>query len=179
MIHEWFQMSLRHLGTTIFDAGKLEPKYLFKTLFILWKSRIFIQNKYSFVSKSRIFIQSKYSFFLNPEYSFKKNIHFLKIQNIHSNKIFIFSKRAVSPRATLGKKSCHLEGMIDMMIPSKASDLSWVLGQLSRLPGCVGQCPCPSAWDTSSGRRWGWPSAPRPCWTPCTPCWERGRPGED
>ena len=99
MIHEWFQMSLRHLGTTIFDAGELEPKYLFKTLFILWKSRIFIQNKYSFV--------------LNPEYSFNANIHFFKIQNIHSKRLLIlfksrkfiqknihFLKEAVSPRAT-------------------------------------------------------------------------------
>ena len=30
----------------------------------------------------------------------QKIIHFIKIQNIHSNKIFIFLKRAVSPRAT-------------------------------------------------------------------------------
>ena len=29
----------------------------------------------------------------------KKIIHFIKIQNIHSNKIFIFLKRAISPRA--------------------------------------------------------------------------------
>ena len=76
MIPEWFQMSLRYLATTIFDAGKLKPKYLFKKLFILKKSRIFNQNKYSF--------------FLNREYSFKTNIHLFKIQNIHSKKLFIF-----------------------------------------------------------------------------------------
>ena len=56
-------MSLRHLATTVFDAGKLKPKYLIKELSNLRKSRIFIQNKYSF--------------FKNLEYSFKTNIHFL------------------------------------------------------------------------------------------------------
>ena len=91
MIPEWFQKSLRHFATTIFDTGKLKPKYLFKKLFILWKSRIFIQNKYSFLKnpessfkqififlKSRIFIQKKYSFFQNSEFSLKRNIHFFK-----------------------------------------------------------------------------------------------------
>ena len=48
---------MRHLAITIFNAGKLKSKYLFKKLFILEKSRIFIQNKYSFVLKSKIFIQ--------------------------------------------------------------------------------------------------------------------------
>ena len=57
-------MSLRHLATTIFDAGKLKPKYLFKNC----------------------------SFYKNPEYSFKRNNLFLKIQNIHSKQIFIFLK---------------------------------------------------------------------------------------
>ena len=69
-------MSLRHLAAITFDAGKLKPKYLFKKLFVLKKSKIFIQNKYYFFlkfrvfiqknfifSKSRIFIQTKYSFF--------------------------------------------------------------------------------------------------------------------
>ena len=62
--------------TTIFEAGKLKPKYLFKKSFIL----------------------------KNPKYSFKANIHFLKIQNIHSKKIFIFSKEAVSARATHNRR---------------------------------------------------------------------------
>ena len=48
MIPVLFQMSLRHLVTTIFDVGKLKPKYLFKN----------------------------YSFYKNPEHSFKTNIHF-------------------------------------------------------------------------------------------------------
>ena len=64
MIPEWFQMSLRHLATTFFNVGKLKPKYLFKKLFTL--------------SKSKWFIQIKYLFFRNPEYSFKTNIHFFK-----------------------------------------------------------------------------------------------------
>ena len=82
MIPEWFQKSLRHFATTIFDTGKLKPKYLFKKLFILWKSRIFIQNKYSFLK--------------NPESSFKTNIHFSKIQNIHSKKYSFFQNSAFS-----------------------------------------------------------------------------------
>ena len=72
-------MSLRHLVTTIFDAGKLRPKCLLKKLFILEKSKIFIQNKYSFFQKSRIFIQT--------------NIHFFKIQNIHSKKYSFFKSQ--------------------------------------------------------------------------------------
>ena len=81
--------------TTIFDVGKLKPKYLFKKLFTS--------------SKSKWFIQIKYLFFRNPEYSFTTNINtFIKIQNIRSKKlfiflkswIFIFLKEAVSPRAT-------------------------------------------------------------------------------
>ena len=37
------------------------------------------RNKYK---KKRIFIHKNYSFFLNPEYSFKENIHFFKIGRI-------------------------------------------------------------------------------------------------
>ena len=113
MIPEWFQMNLRQLETTIFEAGKLKPKYLLKIIFILSKSKIFIYNKYSFFEKSRmfipknihifkiqnihseklfislkfrIFIQKNYSFFQNPPYSFKENIHFSKIGRIaHPN----------------------------------------------------------------------------------------------
>ena len=92
MIPEWFQMSLRHFATTIFEAGKLKPKdLLFIQLFILQKSRMFIQNKYSFIKlqnihskqlliffESWIFIQKNYSFLWNPEYSLKKMLTFLK-----------------------------------------------------------------------------------------------------
>ena len=39
-------------------------------------------------TKTKIFVKN-YSFYKNPEYSFKTNIHFLKIQNIYSNEIFI------------------------------------------------------------------------------------------
>ena len=48
MIPEWFGMSLRHFATTVFQT------------------------------KTRIPIQKDYSFFLNPEYSLKTNIYFLK-----------------------------------------------------------------------------------------------------
>ena len=81
MIPEWFQMILRHLLTKILDVGKLNPKFLFKKLFILWKSIMSIQNKYSFSS--------------NLEYSFKINFHFFKIQNSHSKKLFIFLKSRI------------------------------------------------------------------------------------
>ena len=37
---------------------------------------MFIQNKYSFFKESKILIQK--IIFLNPEYSFKNNIHFFK-----------------------------------------------------------------------------------------------------
>ena len=41
-----------------------------------------------------------YLFDKNPEYSFKTNIHFFEIPNIHSKEIFIFSKEAVSARGS-------------------------------------------------------------------------------
>ena len=56
-------MSLRHLATTIFDAGKLNQN---------------IDSKNYFFQKPRIFIPNKYSFFKNPEYTFRTNINFLK-----------------------------------------------------------------------------------------------------
>ena len=72
-------MSLRHLATTIFDAGILKPKYLFKDY-----------SFYKNIHSKQIFI------FKNPEYSFKTNIlFFLKsrtfIQKIH------FLKEAYRP----------------------------------------------------------------------------------
>ena len=92
--------------TTVFDAGKLKPKYLFEKIIHFMKIQnihskqifIFFRNlKYSFkkiftFSKSSINIK-KIIVFLNAEYSFKRNIHF-------------FLKEAVSPRASVGRKSC-------------------------------------------------------------------------
>ena len=57
-------MSLRHLVTTFLARAK-------------WNLNICSKN---------------YSFYKNPEYSFKTNIHFSKIQNIYSKKIIHFSK---------------------------------------------------------------------------------------
>ena len=69
-------MSLRHLATTIIDAGKVKPKCLFKN--------------YSFYKNPEYSFKTNIHFSKNPEYSFKQNINFFKIQNIYSNKIFIF-----------------------------------------------------------------------------------------
>merc|ERR1711899_575798 len=55
------------------------------------KTKISVQKIIHFI---KIFI------FLKSRILIQKNIHFFKIQNIHSNKIFIFLKRAVSNRAT-------------------------------------------------------------------------------
>ena len=61
MIPEWFEMSLKHFSATIFDGGKLKPEYLFKKIIYLFK---IIHSKQIFIfKKSRIFIQNKYSFF--------------------------------------------------------------------------------------------------------------------
>ena len=43
-------------------------------------------------TKTKIFVQKTIHFIKNPEYSFKLNIHFLKIQNIHWKQIFFFLK---------------------------------------------------------------------------------------
>ena len=85
-------MSLRHLATTIFDAGKLKSKYLFKKLFIFRKipnihsKQIFIFFQIQNIHSQEIFIffkiqnihSKKLLFFFNPEYSFKKVFIFFK-----------------------------------------------------------------------------------------------------
>ena len=62
------------------------------------KTWLFIHQKYSFKKKNysfkKKFIQKK------TEYSFKKNIHSKVFLIIHSMKIFIFLKNAVSPTPT-------------------------------------------------------------------------------
>ena len=74
-------MSLRHLATTIFDAGQLKPKYLFK-------------NDSSRKNPEYLF-KTNIPFFKNPEYSFKANIKFLKNQKTHSKKLFILLKSPI------------------------------------------------------------------------------------
>ena len=140
MIPEWFQMSFRHLVTTIFDAGKLKPKYLFKKM-ILWKSKIILQDKCSFFKKSRIFIKKNYSFFLKPEYSFKKLLIFWNPEYSFETNIQSFLKEAVSPRATIATKqnftfhhmNHHCFFKIMIIITAYFSIKSW---GFSRLASC-------------------------------------------
>ena len=96
MTTELFQMSLRHLATTVFDEGKLKPKYVLKNLINFIK----IQNIHSkqifiFFKNPEYSFKANIHFFEYPEYSFKTNIHFFKIQNIHSKKLFIFLKSRI------------------------------------------------------------------------------------
>ena len=83
MVSVWFQMSLRHLLTTIFDAGILKPKYLFKI--------------YSFIKIQNIHTKQIH-FFKNPEYSFKKLFTLFKARIFIQQKFSFFLKEAVSPR---------------------------------------------------------------------------------
>ena len=66
----------------------------------------FTKKLYSSKSKSSIIIQRKYSFVKSTIF-IQKNIHFLKIQNIHSKK-YSFEKKAVLARAMLGAEVCYL-----------------------------------------------------------------------
>ena len=85
------------MATTIFDAGKLKPKYLFKKLLNFVK----IQNIHSKIililfKKIRIFIQNRYQFFFNLEYSYKKSFMSLK-STIFIKNIDFFKKRQYCP----------------------------------------------------------------------------------
>ena len=64
--------------------------------FFLWISLFFDSFKNSFKSTTKIFIQRIYSFNSTEKYSFKECIHSKNNQIIHSMKIFIFFKNAVS-----------------------------------------------------------------------------------
>ena len=70
--------------------------------FFLWISHFFDSFKNSFNSTAKIFIQRIYSFNSTEKYSFKECIHSKNNQIIHSMKIFIFLKSAVSATPILG-----------------------------------------------------------------------------
>ena len=74
---------MRHFATTVFDAGKLKPEYLFKRIIHFYR----IQNIHS----------NKYSFFKSQEYLFKTNIHFQNIEYSFRTNVHFLKKKAVSP----------------------------------------------------------------------------------
>ena len=153
------------------------------------KTKIFVQKLIHFKKKSRVFIQKKYYYyFLNPEYSFKRNINFFKIQNIHSKKVFIlikswifiqtkysfFSKEAVSPRAISTSFSTFIFTSVGKMSTNSTNSL--LLKPRSVRPGtwrirgaCAATCrstlglvsvvlttPCCEYMDTWVVDTWTW-----------------------
>ena len=73
--------------------------------FFLWISHFFYSFKNSFNSTAKIFIQRIYSFNSTAKNSFKEFIHSKNNLIIHSMKIFIFLKNAVSATPTPRPKS--------------------------------------------------------------------------
>ena len=71
--------------------------------FFLWISHFFDSFKNSFNSTAKIFIQRIYSFNSTAKNSFKEFIHSKNNLIIHSMKIFIFLKNAVSATPTWGR----------------------------------------------------------------------------
>ena len=87
-------LSLRKQWKTC-KMGRFFLKMLFLFIF-LWISHFFYSFKNSFNSTAKIFIQRIYSFNTTAKYSFKEFIHSKNNLIIHSMKIFIFLKNAVS-----------------------------------------------------------------------------------